>query len=371
MAVKITKVINTSNILQTIWNHQGISRIDISRLLRLDKSTITVIVSRLLEKNWVFELPEGDVGPRGGRKPVKLRLNKNFGCIAGIDIHAHYCSALMINMEGEILCRVHRDLKVDAGNFFTVIEETLEALKGECRTKAPLLGLGIGISGVVDYEGGVILQSNPLEMDHFPVVDELSRRLNIPVYIDNDANVCCRGETAFFRQQRLESYMFVLVKFLGSGRFGSNAKGVGVGIGFVLNGDIYRGENYTAGEFRSIELHDRFGQFPMEDEQAFHIEENPETMDFFFDELARHLAFMVNVLNLNHLFVGGDIERYRSEFTPKLQRAIKMNWPYDKIHEHCEIHNASAGDSVVAYGAAGMMLNELFSREELIQSLYD
>ncbi len=66
MAVKITKVINTSNVLKTIWNNKGISRIDIAKKLKLDKSTVTVIVNNLIDKNYVIEIVEGEAGPKGG-----------------------------------------------------------------------------------------------------------------------------------------------------------------------------------------------------------------------------------------------------------------------------------------------------------------
>ena len=83
MTGKSIKDTNTSNILKTIWVSKGISRIDISKKLNIDKSTVTVIVSDLISKRIVYEEQFLNAGPRGGRKPVILKMDKKIWIYIG------------------------------------------------------------------------------------------------------------------------------------------------------------------------------------------------------------------------------------------------------------------------------------------------
>lgn len=372
MAVKITKIINTSNVLKTIWNHQGISRIDIAKMLKLDKSTVTVIVNNLIEKNYVIEVEEGEAGPKGGRKPVKLKINKLFGSVAGIEMHPNFYQAVLIDLEGDVITSVYRKVSISQENFLDHYFDIIEDLCNSENGIPPLLGAGIGTTGIVDSEVGTILQSIPLNVEDFEVQKQIEEKVDIPITVENDANACCWGEMVFHRGQFLNNFLFVLVEFHGNGNVSEETThGISVGIGFVFNGKLHYGQNHSAGEFRSIEgSNNNISQFSIKDEDSFMVEEKEEVFDQFALELSKHLAFLVNTLNLNHIFLGGDIEKHKDRFTPVLKESIQQNWPY-KETDKCSIHYSSFGKSAVAYGAAGMMLNRLFANRELIHELYN
>jgi predicted NBD/HSP70 family sugar kinase len=371
MAVKITKVINTSNVLKTIWNNQGISRIDIAKKLRLDKSTITVIVNNLIEKEYVIEIEEGDAGPKGGRKPVKLKINKLFGTVAGIEIHPNFFYAVLINLEGEIISTLYRNITINQNNFFDRYFSVIDELYSSKPDLPPLLGVGIGTTGIVDSSKGIILQSIPLNVENFSVKNIIEKRQKIPVIVENDANACCWGEMVFHRKTPLKNFLFVLVEFHGSGDMSEETThGISVGIGFVFNGKLHYGQNHSAGEFRSINgSNSNMSQFSLLDEETFRVAQDDKVFDLFALELSDHLAFLVNTLNLTHVFLGGDIENHKDRLTPVLEDSIQRNWPYKNVE--CVIDYSTFGKSAVAYGAAGKMLNQLFASRELIHSLYD
>ncbi|MBN2659030.1 MAG: ROK family transcriptional regulator [Spirochaetales bacterium] len=371
MAVKITKIINTSNVLKTIWGNQGISRIDIAKKLKLDKSTVTVIVNNLIEKKYVMEIEEGEAGPKGGRKPVKLKINKLFGSVAGIEMHPNFYQAVLIDLEGDVITSVYRKVSINQKNFLKHYFDIIEDLCNSEKENPPLLGTGIGTTGIVDSDTGTILQSIPLNVDNFPVQKEIQMQSLTPVSVENDANACCWGEMVFHRGRSLKNFLFVLVEFHGNDAMNEDTThGISVGIGFVFNGKLHYGQNHSAGEFRSIEGSDnKLSQFSIPDEDSFLVEEKEEVFDRFALELSKHLAFLVNTLNLNHIFLGGDIEKHKNRFTPVLKECIQLNWPYKDV-DKCDIHYSSFGKSAVAYGAAGMMLNRLFANRELIHALY-
>ena len=174
----------------------------------------------------------------------------------------------------------------------------------------------------------------------------------------------------FHRGHSLKNFLFVLVEFHGNAMCNDSTHGIAVGIGFVFNGKLHYGQNHSAGEFRSIEWTNKnVSQFSINDEDTYKVEEDEKIFNKFSLELSNHLAFLVNTLNLNHIFLGGDIEKHKDRFTPVLKKSIQMNWPYRDV-DKCTIQYSSFGKSAVAYGAAGMMLNRLFVNRELINSLY-
>lgn len=96
-------------------------------------------------------------------------------------------------------------------------------------------GIGIGAPGAVDPHRGIVLEAVNLRWDNVPLADLLSKRLKVRTYLDNDVNVAVYGENR-----------------LGSGKNARNLLGVwlgtGVGGGLILNGALYYGHFWTAGE---------------------------------------------------------------------------------------------------------------------------
>ena len=77
---------NTSLIAQLIWRQEGLSRVDISRQLQLNKSTVSNIISYLMEVGLVHEGERKDATSLGGRKPIELSIAKDFACVFGFDL---------------------------------------------------------------------------------------------------------------------------------------------------------------------------------------------------------------------------------------------------------------------------------------------
>ena len=97
-------------------------------------------------------------------------------------------------------------------------------------------GIGIGVPGFIDMDTGIIMRSpNLQDWANFPVRQEIEKRLNTKVILENDANAAAMGE-----------------KWLGAGRntdhMAMYTLGTGVGGGIVLNGRLWHGINGMAGE---------------------------------------------------------------------------------------------------------------------------
>src|SRR5215831_5052200 len=103
-----------------------------------------------------------------------------------------------------------------------------------------LAGIGIGVPGFIRMKEGIITGSNNLPyLEHLPIRDEISRRLNALVILENDANAAALGE-----------------KWMGAGRDVNDlvllTLGTGIGGGIIVNGHVLRGAVGMAGEFGHI-----------------------------------------------------------------------------------------------------------------------
>ena len=95
-------------------------------------------------------------------------------------------------------------------------------------------GVGAGVPSAVDYAEGFVIASVNVPLNNFPVRDQLSDRLELPVAIDNDANVAALAEAVRDDGSAVGSLvMFTL--------------GTGVGGGIVIGGKVFRGATGGAG----------------------------------------------------------------------------------------------------------------------------
>jgi predicted NBD/HSP70 family sugar kinase len=268
-----------------------------------------------------------------------------------------------VDLEGNILYSKFELIRLSGANFKEVFFDVTQRMRTELdRIEAPLLGIGVGVSGVVDPQKGIIRYSIPLQIEGvFDFRKDIAADYDLPLFLENDANACAWGELAFHRVKNLQDFLFLLVEFRDIKDRERLHEKTAVGIGIVINGRVHYGQRYSAGEFRSIFCTPEcMGQFSLSDKEAFRIEEDPEVLHRFIRELAKNIAMMVNTFNFSHVFLGGDIERYKKEVQGVLSEEIETNWPYpDEVR--CKIRFSSLGDKSVAFGAAGMVLHRLFA----------
>jgi len=355
-----TKKLNTSRIIREIWLAKNISRIEIAKKLNLNKSTVTHIVRELLDRNMVVLAELGDPGPKGGRKPVMLTLNRKFGYVLGFELRPDGYTVVAVDLEGKILFSRSHKIPISRDSFTATFFEILDQLSEEQKTlHRSLLGIGLGVSGIVDPDRGRIMSSIPLSFqDVYDVSKEIEPSLNVPLFVENDANCCAWGELVFHRNINLNHFIFVLVEFRNARDVREGQELISVGLGLVINGKVHYGEGYYAGEFRSLLSKAPGKQFSLTQEEIEQLDDNAAVLDRFFLELAQNIALLVNVFNLSHVFLGGDIEKYKDRISSVMETEVRENWPYDFPVDR-RILFSTLGDQAVAFGAAGMVLNRL------------
>jgi predicted NBD/HSP70 family sugar kinase len=140
-----------------------------------------------------------------------------------------------VDLEADVLSRFSAPFDATAPDALQVLGDVLTGWLAESSSSAPLLGVGLGVSGVVDVATGA-LDSPLLGWRAVPLARRLQERLELPVYVDNDVNTLAVSERLYGRGRDAEHFLTVTI-------------GRGVGLGIVAGGDIYRGFRGGAGEF--------------------------------------------------------------------------------------------------------------------------
>lgn len=161
--------LNILRILNLIWRAKKISRVEIASVLKMDKSTVTKIISRLEQKNLVQEAAFGESRPQGGRKRVFLEINGSFACAGGIQINTEQMLVCLADLRGTIL--FERSQKIDEDDyakngFAGILRSGINLLQeNAARLRIPIAGIGLGVPGIVDTENKKIIQSIPLLLE--------------------------------------------------------------------------------------------------------------------------------------------------------------------------------------------------------------
>jgi N-acetylglucosamine repressor len=233
---QLMKSLNRSIILNKIRLEGPISRAAIAKDTNLTPPTVSSIVKELIEAGIVIESIQGESS--GGRKPTMLIINhKNFYVI-GLDIGPVQVRVIMTDLKGNMIEYSKDNLPVPVSNdsllqlMIGKIRQILTKYKDE---EEKFIGIGIGIHGVVDVKNGISLFAPGLKLRNIPIKETLEKEFGMIVSVENDARVMALGES-----------------WLGSGNGDSNVVtvniGRGIGAGIVINGKLFYGEHFIAGE---------------------------------------------------------------------------------------------------------------------------
>lgn len=156
--------------------------------------------------------------------------------VIGIDLGGTKISTALANFDGEIIENVVVPTKAEEGEIPVLnrIIRTIEDVLDKSNTTInEVESIGIGSPGPLNAVTGVIITTPNLPFKNYNLVKPLKERFDIPVYLDNDANVAAIGEFMFGAGKGKKNIVYFTVS-------------TGVGGGAVLNGNIYRGNTCNA-----------------------------------------------------------------------------------------------------------------------------
>ncbi|MFL5908667.1 MAG: ROK family protein [Solirubrobacterales bacterium] len=120
-----------------------------------------------------------------------------------------------------------------------VVEDLAKELE-EAKSASPgVLAAGLGIPATIDHRRGVAIQAVNLDISDVPLRDLMQKRLGLPVFVDNDANVAALAESLYGAGRGAQNMVMLTI-------------GTGIGGGLILNGEIYRGTTGAGAELGHI-----------------------------------------------------------------------------------------------------------------------
>ena len=233
-----TRTFNQQLVLRALHDHSPLSRADLARLTGLTRTSVGDLVGTLIDDGLIEEVGRGQSS--GGRSPILLRVAPDGRHLVGLDLGEAQFSGAVVNLRGEILRSIH--LPLEGRNGDAAVErvfELVDAVRADDRS--PLLGIGIGAPGIIDTSTGTVRWSVNLNWAELCLGPLLEQRYGVPVVVANDSHAAALAELTFFRRPRPNNLIVIKV-------------GRGVGAGIILNGQLFQGDGYGAGEFGHVSI---------------------------------------------------------------------------------------------------------------------
>ncbi|MEH7385653.1 ROK family transcriptional regulator [Bacillus sp. JJ1521] len=231
---QVVKKNNKALVLQLIIEQEPISRADIAQISGLNKTTVSTLVTELIEMDLILE--SGPGVSSGGRRPVILHFNKDAGYAIGIDIGVNYVLSVLTDLKGNILIKKNQTvIRTTYASIMSIVQDMIQSLMDEKpKSRYGIVGIGVGVPGIVNNEGAILLAPN-LGWSNIKLKEDLEKLYEVPIIIENEAKAGAVGEQQFGAGQDQENILYI-------------SAGIGIGVGIILNKELYKGKNGFSGE---------------------------------------------------------------------------------------------------------------------------
>jgi len=229
---------NRSVLLSKLYLDGPLTRLDLAASTGLSQAAVSNVVADLIEDGLVTEA--GTVDSDGGRPRTMLQVAPRFALVVGVDVGETRVLVELFDLAMTPLAAA--DYPIDPGqpDPDTVVRHILAGLRSVMDTAkvAPseILGVGIGVAGVVEQGGQVIVHAQTLGWDAVELERLLRSGTDLPLHVDNGAKTLGQAEMWFGAGRGTRHAVFALV-------------GSGVGAAVVTGGVTYRGASSSAGEW--------------------------------------------------------------------------------------------------------------------------
>jgi len=312
-------------ILRTIFHEGTIERVSLVKKTLLSPSTVTRCITDLNNAGYILEIGPAEQEGNGklGRKAISLKINPRSFQVLVVDIGAVRTNYAIGNADGTLE-------KLESSSTPDTFEEILEEVNDILQNYKDVEVVAFSVPGMVDVENDTIL--------FVPSKGWKNIKINVEgkvVYADNEANLAMIAE-AFQREEVRKSKCSVFVTVR-----------EGFGTGLWINGELFRGPSFSAGEFGHTILNMqssnlcRCGNYGcletytsisrvfgkgLKDAQS-HLNKlfRKKAAEFleYIETLSVALTNIVNAINPEYLILGGELSGLDVEFYELLEKKIK------------------------------------------------
>ncbi len=302
--------------------------------------------------------------------------------IIGIDVGGTNVKLGLIDLRGEVVARLSfstRHFSATPEKLTAAICEAVGALLRKEHVLKPMItGVGVGLPGLIDVKGGIvrILPNIPGWKD-VPLQKAMEKKLGLRVQLENDVNMITLGEWKYGAGKGFKDVVFMTL-------------GTGVGAGLILDGNIYRGPGFAAGEIGHAPLNEHgpacgcggWGCFEryvgnkelqkaaakmfkkhditLEDVYQKAVEGKKKALKFWDmtgERVGNGLVGVVNILNPEAVVIGGGVSRSFAFLEPAIARTLRRRAMRTQA-EMVRIIKAQLDDDAGIIGAKVLLSHE-------------
>jgi len=245
-----TRKKNAITLLHLLLKEDGISRVELSRMTGLTKTTVSAIIREFKDSGIVEESNQIYTG-NIGKSPIPLHIKEDAIYTIGIHLSRQRVETLLMDTQmniitsniGEDYTRFGPEGIIDS--LFININKIMEYAK---KKGIDIGAVGIGVPGPLDAQTGVVKQPPKLKgWKDIPLGSIVQKEYGIPVWIENDANVCALAEKWLGSGRNIHNFIYILIN-------------EGIGAGVIINDELYQGTYDFVGEIGHFLCYEQ-GQF--------------------------------------------------------------------------------------------------------------
>ena len=227
-------------ILRELYFLGSLSCADLSERIGKSLPLTTSILNELIKEGFVVE--SGYAPSSGGRRPAMFTLKEGKMYLVSVAMDQLVTRITIMDVQNKQINKVEKFellLKNNPAALDSLADRMNEVILSAGIDKKKIIGAGIGMPGFIDFNKGI--NYSFLQTADKTITEYLSEKLQLPVYIDNDSSLIALAEFRFGAALNKKNVMVINVSW-------------GIGLGMILNGELFRGQNGFAGEFSHISL---------------------------------------------------------------------------------------------------------------------
>lgn len=229
-------------IIRQLYFSGLLSCAEVAQQIEKSLSLVAKILNELIADGIVIET--GHAPSSGGRRPQMYSLKKDVLYIVSVAMDQYFTRIGIMDMHNNyVLPAEEYEIRlVDNPKALSHLAEIIEnKITASGISREQIAGIGIGMPGFVDPQQGVNYTFLPSGSSG--ITGYISEKTGVPTYIENDSGIISLAELRFGAARNCKNAMVINV-------------GWGVGLGMILDGALFRGDNGFAGEFSHIPLFD-------------------------------------------------------------------------------------------------------------------
>jgi predicted NBD/HSP70 family sugar kinase len=386
-------------VLRLIWQQRRISRAEIAQQAGLSRSTVSEVVGELLPTGLVAEVGAGP--SRGGRRPIILEFRDDAGVILGVEMGAAHVGVALTDLRGRVLSwrSAGHPVRTDPVGTRALVSDLCDQCLAEAAAGRPLVGVGVAVPSPVNPADPSGLSTVVMpEWQGRLGFDEVADRLGVPLMVDNDANLGALAEHWWGAGRDVDDFAYIKLA-------------TGIGCGYVIDGDVYRGSTGVAGEIGHLAIAPQgkqcvcglrgclvtlVGAAALVARTGELLAEHPdsalagrrvtmadiEAAALAGDALAQRvateaaghlgiaLAGLLNLMNPSMVVLGGDLAGLGELLLEPVRETVRRRTLVGSVSA-AELRTSELGPRSVAMGAATMVLKEALNDCRLFPAIDD